>query len=105
MTALNHLGAVAPKNLMMVTYDLRQQGQNYDVLINALQSLGALRVQLSTWWVATTHNDTALRDYLQTFIDGNDSIIVGHLSSVSGYEGVPEIRVWIEEYLKRVRAA
>lgn len=105
MNALKGYGASPPNSLMMVTYDLRQLGQNYPALVKALESLGGLRVQLSTWWVATPVNDVALRNYLLSFIDGNDSLIVGQLSSVAGHEGNPTVRGWIDRYLRTYNAA
>jgi CRISPR-associated endonuclease Cas2 len=105
MTSLQLFGAPPPNNLMMVTYDLRQIGQNYPALAKALQALGALRVQQSTWWVVTPVTDVALRNYLLTFIDGNDSLVVGQLSSLAGHEGNPVIRTWIEAYLRDYKAA
>lgn len=105
MNALQLFGGLPPNNLMMVTYDLRQIGQNYPVLTNVLEALGGLRVQQSTWWIATPMTDVALRNYLLTFIDGNDSLIVAQLSSVAGHEGNPIIRAWIESYLRTFKAA
>ncbi|HEV7290926.1 MAG TPA: hypothetical protein VGN79_01300 [Devosia sp.] len=88
-------------NLYVVSYDLRVWGQDYPNLIAQLEQFGALRVQQSLWWVTSYHSAASLRDQLMTYMDGNDSLMVGLLSDVAGYEGRADVRAWIEVYLRR----
>jgi acyl-CoA synthetase (NDP forming) len=62
-----------------VGYDLDKPGQDYTDLINALQKLGAKRVMYSDWLVSSQMSAVQLRDYLRTFMDSNDRIVVAAL--------------------------
>ncbi|OFW99571.1 MAG: hypothetical protein A3E78_00270 [Alphaproteobacteria bacterium RIFCSPHIGHO2_12_FULL_63_12] len=67
---------MAARNLI-ITYDLRQPGKDYTSLFNAIKSLGkAVRYQLSAWYVSSEQGVVQARDYLQRFMDSNDSIFV-----------------------------
>ena len=60
-----------------VCYDLDRPGRNYPNLWNALDSLGAKRVQDSVWLI-TRGSGTAkdLAANLRKHIDGNDRLVV-----------------------------
>ncbi|PCI49384.1 MAG: CRISPR-associated protein Cas2 [Oceanospirillales bacterium] len=64
------------KNLV-ITYDLKKSGQNYEGVIEAIKSFGGwARVQGSVWYVKTTLSASAVRDSLLRHIDSNDSLFV-----------------------------
>jgi CRISPR/Cas system-associated endoribonuclease Cas2 len=64
------------KNLV-ITYDLKKSGQNYEGVIEAIKSFGSwARVQGSVWYVKTTLSASAVRDSLLKHIDSNDSLFV-----------------------------
>jgi hypothetical protein len=64
----------------LVAYDLRKPGQNYDRLIQALQSVPYCRPLESTWFIEVTGNARAVRDWLKAFIDQNDRMIVSEMT-------------------------
>lgn len=62
----------------LVSYDLDKPGQNYQLLIAALQSLGFTRILLSTWVKRGQSDIAKLRDLLWSKMDGNDRLIVAN---------------------------
>jgi hypothetical protein len=106
MNALTYLGGQPPpRKLFVVTFDLHQEGQRYAALGKALIDLEGLWIQQSTWWVAGYFTEIQLREHLFQFMDGNDSLMVGQLSSVCGYESNPKVRAWIGQYLAHMKLA
>jgi hypothetical protein len=65
-----------------ISYDLNKQGQDYQTLYDALKRLGATRMLYSEW-VAIHNNSSSekLRDWLWTFMDRNDRLLVKCLDS------------------------
>jgi hypothetical protein len=62
---------------IMVGYDLRKPGRNYDDLIEYLKGLGGWWHCLdSTWFVKTSMTASELRDKIVTFVDTNDLVLV-----------------------------
>ncbi|HLO83895.1 MAG TPA: hypothetical protein VK203_02615 [Nostocaceae cyanobacterium] len=91
--------------VIMITYDLKTPGQNYQGLDEAIKSLGNYWHYLgSTWLVDTTHTTKQVRDYLKQFIDYNDRLLVTKVdpSDVSGW--LPE-KAWNWIYKRRRRVA
>lgn len=64
-----------------ITYDLNapETANDYKKLIKALTDLGAKKLQYSQWILRTNSTAVALRDYLWTFMDGNDRLLVQSL--------------------------
>lgn len=94
-----------PPSLYDIAYDLNAWGQNYPAVIGRLQSMGAVAVQKSKWWVQSHHTATELRDQLLPLMDGNDSLMVAALTGdVAGYEQREDLRNWMNAALAR-RAA
>lgn len=60
----------------LVSYDLRQPGQSYQTLIDALTRLGAVRVLLSAWFLTSNYTSVQLRDHLWQYMDANDRLLV-----------------------------
>ena len=65
----------------IVAYDLRKQGQNYTGLIQALKEFPSVHPMQSTWFIKTNLTASEIRGHLKQFIDQNDSIFVGEISS------------------------
>jgi hypothetical protein len=99
------LGALPKPKLYAASYDLNTFGQDYSGIILKLEGMGAVRVQLSHWWVTSTSTAAALRNELMPYIDYNDSLLVAELSGeVSGWENREDLRNWMNAALAR-RAA
>ena len=60
----------------LVSYDLVAPGRDYKPLVEAIQSLGGVRVLQSQWVIRVSNTAAQVRDYLRTFMDGNDRILV-----------------------------
>lgn len=69
----------------LVSYDLNRPGQEYPDLINALTRLGAVKVLYSEWALKTDLTAIQLRDHLQKFVDGNDSLLVVGLTGEAAW--------------------
>ncbi len=62
---------------LLVGYDLKKPGQDYDPLIDKLKSFGTWWHHLdSTWLIKTEHTPKAVRDVLKPLIDANDELLV-----------------------------
>ena len=59
-----------------VTYDLKKQGQNYDGLIEKLESLNSFKYQQSAWLVNSSLSANGVSDLLYPLIDSNDWLLV-----------------------------
>jgi hypothetical protein len=67
--------------VLLVSYDLRKPGQNYQPLWDRLAAWGAYRGLLSMWFVESdTVAAEALRDDLSRYVDANDGIFVCELA-------------------------
>lgn len=67
---------------LIVTYDLKKLGQNYDGLIAAIkknypQSIHAMQ---SVFFLKTPQEPQAVYNVLTKFIDSNDTLFVGEIS-------------------------
>ena len=60
----------------MVVYDLERRGESYEPLLNALRGLGGLHVLYSKWVLKSDSSAKELRDYLRTFVDAGDKLLV-----------------------------
>lgn len=83
---------------MIVEYDLRSPGRNYDELYKAIKSYGTwAHITESTWFIKT--NDTCVQvcNKLTAHMDGNDRIFVATLSGVAAWRNV----ICDDDYLKK----
>ncbi len=66
----------------LISYDLVTPGLDYQPLWNALAAISAQRVLLSQW-IARCADTSAgnLRDYIRSFVDTNDRVLVTCLDS------------------------
>lgn len=86
--------------LHAVSYDLNVVGQNYTGITTRLEALGAVRVQLSHWWVSSYRSAQTLWQDLLPYIDYNDSLLVAELSGdVWGWENRENLRNWMNAVL------
>ena len=82
---------------MIITYDLRSPGRNYDGLYKAIKSYGVwAHITESSWFVKT--NDTCSQVYnkLNAQIDNNDRVFVAVLTGTAAWRNV----LCDSEYLK-----
>ncbi|MBQ0707836.1 CRISPR-associated endonuclease Cas2 [Ochrobactrum sp. BD22] len=66
----------------VVAYDLKEQGQNYDCIIEKIKSYGThWHMQKSVWIVVTSDTSEKIYNKLQPCLDDNDRLFVGELTS------------------------
>lgn len=72
----------------IVTYDLNQQGQNYDCIREKLKSFGTYwNIQGSVWIIKTDVDAVEIATALQKCLDDNDTLFVSQLSLDSAWVG------------------
>jgi len=69
----------------LISYDLDKPGQDYHRLIKELERLGAVRVLYSQWVFRSTSPAKQIRDWLKSFIDGNDMLLVVALTGEAAW--------------------
>lgn len=83
---------------MIIEYDLRSPGRNYDELYKAIKSYSVwAHITESTWFIKTSESCVQVRDKLLAHMDGNDRIFVAALTGVAAWSNV----ICDSEYLKR----
>lgn len=86
----------------IISYDLCQPNRDYVTFYNALKSFPIWgRLTESTWAVVSNKTCVEIRDYLMTFIDDDDRLIV-----VLGGKSAAWVRViadnnWVKENLAK----
>jgi RNase P/RNase MRP subunit p30 len=69
----------------LISYDLDKPGKDYHRLIKELERLGALKVLYSEWILRTTNSASEVRDYLKTFTDSNDMLLIVALTGEAAW--------------------
>jgi len=69
------------KKSYLVSYDLDQPGQNYEILIGRLKQYNAKRVLYSQWVLQTTLTAIQLRDDLKAYVDSNDRLLITRVTN------------------------
>jgi hypothetical protein len=67
---------------ILISYDLRIPGRNYQPLYGRLAEWSAIRVLESVWVANVNANVAEVRNDLQRFIDGNDGLLVVALTAL-----------------------
>lgn len=62
--------------IILVTYDLKKPGQNYQPVYDYLKKFTWCKYLESVWLLDTKTNTSAIRDALQKLIDANDKVFV-----------------------------
>lgn len=62
--------------ILLVTYDLKAPGRNYQPVWDYLETFDHCKGLESVWLLDTTESAATVRDELTTKVDGNDKIFV-----------------------------
>ena len=65
--------------IILVTYDLRKAGQNYQGVHDYLKKFTYCKGMESVWLLDTKLTPATIRDALRSLVDGNDTIFVVRL--------------------------
>lgn len=96
-----------PNNLH-ISYDLKNPGQTYNKVIDAIKKMGGwAKIQYSLWYVTTSLTAEQARNILRNVIDGNDSLyIVDATSNEAAWHNLsPEVSAFIHENWNIKKAA
>ena len=85
---------------LIISYDLSNPGQNYELLLKKVKALGAwARLGGSAYLVITNATPVAVRDDLKAVLDQNDSLFVGVCPPPSAWYGMSEeVGNWIVKF-------
>ncbi len=85
----------------LITYDLKSPGQNYNDLYEAIKNLGTWWHCLDSNWIIKSNSSAAkIRDALTPHIDGNDLLLVAHLSGEAAWRGFSDnCTSWLKDNL------
>lgn len=85
----------------IVTYDLKQAGQNYTCLIKKLEAYPVhWHMQGSVWIIQTAKSAVQIRDELSQCLDTNDNLFVGHLGGEAAWNGFSDAGTsWLKKQL------
>lgn len=87
-------------NCFVVGYDLHEPEQNYDDLINAIESYPAWWGYLdSTYIVKTDDSVSDIRDNLHSYIDSNDKLLVAKLSGSWATSNMSDESEWLSDHM------
>lgn len=73
---------------MLISYDLRKPGRNYQPLYDRLDAWGAKRTLESVWVLNANVSEQALRDDLLRFVDSNDGMLVVGLDGSAAWSNI-----------------
>jgi len=84
--------------VLIVSYDLSNPGQNYEMLLQRIKSYESwARLGGSAYLIATEATPVTVRDYLNEALDYNDKIYVGVVATPAAWVGMPEdVSKWIQ---------
>lgn len=84
----------------IISYDLCQPSRDYTSLHEALKKFPNWgKLTESTWAIVSDHNCVEIRDYLMTFIDSNDRIIVIQSGQHAAWNRIIANNQWAKDNL------
>lgn len=86
----------------IVTYDLHEQGQNYNCIIKKLEAYPANWHMQRSVWVIATHDDAGtIYDDLRPCLDDNDRLFVARITDDAAWStGYGEkVKAWLTKHL------
>lgn len=85
----------------IISYDLSEPGQNYEDVLDVIQSYPAwARLGGSTYVVLTSDSTVSIRDGLMEIMDSNDQLFVGAIHAPAAWFGLgDEVSDWLKKNL------
>jgi hypothetical protein len=88
---------------LLVTYDLRAPGRNYQRLLDYLQKYPSIRVVESSWMISTSETAMQVCDEIASYVDSNDRVFVGEVTRNAAWLHLPDaVTAWLNTYLEDV---
>ncbi len=80
----------------LITYDLKNPGQKYDNLIDAIKAYGIwAKISSSCWAIKTNQTAAQICDNLMLYIDANDILFVCDFDDWASYNLNKEVVNWL----------
>lgn len=87
-------------NNLIISYDLKNPGQNYNKVITAIQGLGSwAKVQYSLWYVKSSYGAQQAAEIVRLAQDANDNLIV--IDATNNVASWYNIDPQVAEYMKQ----
>ena len=85
----------------LITYDLNKQGQDYKTLHEKIKSIGTWWHCLESVWIVKSNNSASeIRDFLKTYIDSNDELLVIRVTKGWATQGLSDkCNKWLKDNL------
>jgi hypothetical protein len=87
--------------VLLVTYELKNPGQDYSTFQSMLQSYPNIKVTDSTTLVQTVDTPSEFFDGIWPFIDPNDLVLIFEVDTQCYISGNPQAAAWIRERCQR----
>lgn len=89
-------------NTYIISYDLKNPGQNYQNLVKEIHSYSAwARLGGSTYVITTNDNVVTVRNNLLKVLDDNDKLFVGVINAPAAWFGLGEdVSDWLKNKLQ-----
>jgi len=91
------------KKSYIISYDLRNSGQNYEELLKRIKSYHSwARLGGSAYIILTDKTHVEIRDYLLEVLDENDKLYVGIITVPAAWHGLgDEVSRWLQNNLTK----
>ena len=84
----------------LITYELKTNRYNYQNLFDAIRSYTAWgRINESTWIIKTSQSALEIRNFLNNYLDYNDSIFVIITNKEAAWNNVMASNDWLKNNL------
>ena len=80
---------------MLITYDLRAPGRDYEKIYEYLRKLPAKRALESVWLAKTSKSAEIICKDLMELIDGNDRLFVARVDDWSSFGAMNNVANWL----------
>ena len=89
-------------NSFIISYDLKDPGQKYEILLKRIKSYPTwARLGGSAYIVISDKKTTEIRNHLMEVLDNNDRLYVGVVKPPAAWYGLgDEISQWLQNNLK-----
>ncbi|MCM1041905.1 MAG: hypothetical protein NC396_05710 [Bacteroides sp.] len=88
------------RHCYIIMYDLRAPGRNYEQLYQAIKSYGTWgKLTESSWAIVSDQTAENIRNFLFTFIDGNDRLMVIQSGKNAAWRNIRANNDWLKKNL------
>jgi hypothetical protein len=86
-------------SVLLVTYDLKVKGQNYEGILGIVKKYSYTKLSESSYAIDTTESPDTIYEKLKPSLDENDNLYVITLSNPRMGRHIGSVRAWLKEHL------